>query len=175
MGGVGVDAMSKIVDLKNELVTEYITQKDSAIAKISKLKMDNAIEANQADAAIAALNEKAKSDVITLTKEFYNKMFGMQEADQTRTATNLANSRAAVTSYLSALGQTPAQINQMINNYVVSGFTPEEAMQKLADDIRNGSNAVLNNIVKNNSDAAAAAQAKFEQDMALKIQPIIAG
>ena len=173
MGGVGVDAMAKVVDLKNELVTEYLTQKEAAIKKINELKMSNAMQANQADAAIAALNEKAKSDVITLTKEFYNKMFGMSEADQTRTATNLGAIRTAVTGYLSALGQTPAQINQLINNYVVKGFTPEDALKQVSDDIRNGTNAVLNNIVKNNSDAARAAQAKFEADMALKINPII--
>ena len=173
MGGVGVDAMAKVVDLKNELVTEYLTQKEAAIKKINELKMSNAMQANQADAAIAALNEKAKSDVITLTKEFYNKMFGMSEADQTRTATNLGAIRTAVTGYLSALGQTPAQINQLINNYVVKGFTPEDALRQVSDDIRNGTNAVLNNIVKNNADAARAAQAKFEANMALKIEPIV--
>lgn len=46
-------------------------------------------------------------------------------------------------------------------------------MQKVSEDIRDGTNPVINDITKNNADAAKAAQAKFEQDMRMKIEPII--
>lgn len=173
MGEKWVDAMQSVIDLKNTLVGDYLNQKETAIEKIRTLAREKILAAEDASEAINAINAQADLDVINLTKGFYQKMFGMTSADDARTETNLSNSRSAVTSYLSALGQTPLQINQIINNYVQKWYSVEDAMQKVSEDIRDGTNPVINDITKNNADAAKAAQAKFEQDMRMKIEPII--
>lgn len=174
MWGVGVDAMSDVIDLKNTLVNDYLKQKDQAIQQIYTLQKENSISANEAASAVDAIKAQSESDVLNMTKTFYQQMFGMAQQDEARTANQQSQSRDAVTSYLAALGQTPAQINQLVNNYVAKGYSAEEALRQLSDDIRNGTNPVLNNLTKNNEKAAKAAQAKFNADMALKIEPIIA-
>lgn len=110
--------MQSVIDLKNTLVGDYLNQKETAIEKIRTLAREKILAADKASEAINAINAQADLDVINLTKGFYQKMFGMTAADDARTETNLSNSRSAITSYLSALGQTPLQINQIINNYV---------------------------------------------------------
>ncbi len=165
--------MSDVIDLKNTLVNDYLRQKDQAIQQIYTLQKENSISANEAASAVDAIKAQSESDVLNMTKTFYQQMFGMAQQDEARTANQQSQSRDAVTSYLAALGQTPAQINQLVNNYVAKGYSAEEAVRQLSDDIRNGTNPVLNNLTKNNEDAARAAQAKFNADMSLKIEPII--
>lgn len=165
--------MSDVIDLKNTLVNDYLRQKDQAIQQIYTLQKENSISANEAASAVDAIKAQSELDVLNMTKTFYQQMFGMSQQDEARTANQQSQSREAVTSYLAALGQTPAQINQLVNNYVAKGYSAEEAVRQLSDDIRNGTNPVLNNLTKNNEEAARAAQAKFNQDMALKIEPII--
>jgi len=165
--------MSKVVDLKNTLVNDYLKQKENAIQQIYALQKEEAITANEASTAVAAINAQAEVDVIDMTKTFYQEMFGMASEDFARTQTTTANTRNAVDSYLSSIWLTPLQKNQIINNYVKQWYTTEEAITKLSDDIRDGTNPVINDVAKNNADAAQAAQAKFQADMALKIQPII--
>lgn len=166
--------MSDVIDLKNTLVNDYLKQKDQAIQQIYKLQKENSISANEAASAVDAIKAQSESDVLNMTKTFYQQMFGMAQQDEARTENRQTATRSAVSEYLAALGQTPAQINQLVNNYVAKGYTTEEAMRQLSDDIRNGANPVLNNLTKNNEEAAKAAQAKFNADMALKIEPIIA-
>lgn len=164
--------MSKIVDLKNTLVNDYLRQKDQAIQQIYTLQKENALSANDAATAVDAIKAQSEVDVLDLTKTFYQQMFGMSQQDEVRTANQQTQARDAVTNYLAALGQTPVQINQLVNEYVQKGYTAEDAMRQLSDDIRNGTNPVLNNLTKNNAEAAKAAQAKFETDMAMKLEPI---
>ena len=164
--------MSKIVDLKNTLVNDYLRQKDQAIQQIYTLQKENALSANDAATAVDAIKAQSEVDVLNLTKTFYQQMFGMSQQDEVRTANQQTQARDAVTNYLAALGQTPVQINQLVNEYVQKGYTAEDAMRQLSDDIRNGTNPVLNNLTKNNAEAARAAQAKFETDMAMKLEPI---
>lgn len=165
--------MSDVIDLKNTLVNDYLRQKDQAIKDIQKLMTDKVISINEYSEGVDAIRAQSESDVLNMTKTFYQQMFGMAQQDEARTANQQSQSRDAVTNYLTALGQTPAQINQLVNNYVAKGYSAEEALRQLSDDIRNGTNPVLNNLTKNNEDAARAAQAKFNADMSLKIEPII--
>ena len=164
--------MSDVIDLKNTLVNDYLRQKDQAIKDIQKLMTDKVISINEYSEGVDAIRAQSESDVLNMTKTFYQQMFGMAQQDEARTTNQQSQSRDAVTSYLAALGQTPAQINQLVNNYVAKGYSSEEALRQLSDDIRNGTNPVLNNLTKNNEEAAKAAQAKFNADMALKIEPI---
>lgn len=173
MGWVGVDSMAKIVDLKNVLVNDYLKQKEWAIKDIYALEKNNDLTANEAATAVAAITAQAEVDVLDLTKTFYQEMFGMAKSDFERTQTTTANTRNAVDSYLANIGITPLQRNQIINNYVKAGYTTEEAITKLSQDIRDGTNPVINDVTKNNADAAASANAKFTQEMALKITPIV--
>lgn len=173
MWGVGVDAMSDVIDLKNTLVNDYLKQKDQAIQQIYTLQKENSISANEAASAVDAIKAQSESDVLNMTKTFYQQMFGMAQQDEARTENRQTATRSAVSEYLAALGQTPAQINQLVNNYVAKGYTTEEAMRQLSDDIRNGANPVLNNLTKNNEDAAKAALAAHNAKLDLAIEPII--
>ena len=174
MGDTGTGAMAKIVDLKNQLVNQYLDQKDQAIKDIYKLQKEKAITVNEAAAAVQEIEAQSKIDVLDMTKTFYKQMFGVTEATNNRTEENLGNIRSAVASYLQALGLTPVQQNQLLNNYVKKGYSVNDALTQLSDDIRNQAAPVLQYINSNNEEAAAAAKAAFEQKLALEIKPIIA-
>lgn len=174
IGEQGQVAMQKVIDLKNDLVNSYLKQKQEAIDAIYALKKDNAITQNEADEAINAIQSRAKSDVIDITKDYYKQVFGVTDGADARAENTASNTRAAVTGYLAALGMTGLQQNQLINNYVKDGYSTEEALAKLAEDIRDKKNPVITWSEENNADAAAAAAAAFEQQMALKIEPILA-
>jgi hypothetical protein len=118
MGDTGVGAMSKIIDLKNDLVNQYLSQKDQAIKDIYKLEKENAITTNEAASAVAAIRDQAELDVIDMTKTFYKDMFGMTEKVDRRTEETQNAIRSGVSQFLSALGLTPIQQNQMLNNYI---------------------------------------------------------
>ncbi len=118
MGEQGVESMSKIVDLKNTLVNDYIAQKQKAIEDIYKLQKENVITENDAAAAVAAVNARTEADVIDLTKTFYKEMFGLTEAVDANAEQKKVATRSAISNYMTSLGLTAEQQTKIINDYV---------------------------------------------------------
>lgn len=172
MGEQGVESMSNIVDLKNKLVNDYIAQKQKAIEDIYKLQKENVITENEAAWAVQAVNARTESDVIDLTKTFYREMFGLTEAVDAAAETKLSGIRSALGTYMTSLGITGEQQTKIINDYVKKGYSVEEAQRKLIDDINSGNSPIPANLLQNKADAAAAAQAKLQEDMAKLLAPI---
>ena len=172
MGEQGVASMSKIVDLKNTLVNDYIATKQQAINDIYALMKENVITENDAAAAVAAVNARTEADVIDLTKTFYKEMFGLTEAVDAAAEQKLTGIRAALGTYMTSLGITGEQQTKIINEYVKKGYSIEEAQRKLIDDINSGNSPIPADILANKADAAAAAQAQLQADLLKIVTPI---
>lgn len=172
-GDLGVNSMQTIIDLKNKLVQTYLDRKAQSQEQIYALVKDKQISASEAAEAVNAINILSERNVLAMTKSFYDKMFSTADAIDARNINQKTESRAAVSTYLTALGLTPEQQTQVINNYVAKGFTAEDAVDKLAEDIRDGKTAIPSWMLKNTEAANAAAKAAFDQKMALARDPII--
>ncbi len=172
MGEQGVESMSNIVDLKNTLVNDYIKQKQKAIDDIYALQRDSIITENDAAAAVAAVNARTEADVIDLTKTFYKEMFGLTEAVDANAEQNKVATRSAISNYMTSLGLTAEQQTKIINDYVKMGYSPEDAITKIIDDINAGNTPIPANILANKQDAADAAQAQLQADLLKIVTPI---
>ena len=167
MGWVGVDAMWKVIDLKNQLAQQLLAQKDVAQQNIYKLQSNNVLTQNETNEALAALDVQTQQNILNLTKTFYEKMFGLSDTVQQRTESNQAATQNAINAYLTQLGLTPQQQASLLAPYSTAGYTPSEAINKLSQDITNGTNDVLKFFEQNNEAASAAAKAEFEQKLAI--------
>jgi len=94
-------------------------------------------------------------------------MFGLSDTVQQRTESNQAATQNAINAYLTQLGLTPQQQASLLAPYSTAGYTPSEAINKLSQDITNGTNDVLKFFEQNNEAASAAAKAEFEQKLAI--------
>lgn len=172
-GELGVTSMSKIIDLKNNLAQIYLDRKAQSQKDIYKLVQDKIITQGEAAEAVNAINILSEKNILNMTKNFYDKMFSTADAIDARSNTNQTDSRAAVSQYMTALGLSAEQQTQLLNNYVAKGFTPEQAVATLSEDIRDGKTPIPAWMIKNTKEAQEAALLKFNQEQKLQNDPII--
>jgi hypothetical protein len=173
MGNVWVSAMSKVVDLKNDLAQQYIRSKEASQNNIFQLERDKVITANERDAALATLETQTEENILKLTKNFYWTLFGTVDAATTRGKQEELTTQNTLMSYLDSVGLTPEQRARVFNQYSSRGIAPENILIEVLNDVADWSNNITQFLTANQQAEAerlALARAQELQDTILKIQ-----